>query len=297
MEEVSKGRKQKQEDTLMNCLRNERIVIRHINTNSKVTNPKHVLYGNMAETAYKYFCVPKYQSGIFVNVLTNAEKEYLEDAMGLEYNALSVYKKIDNYWENRMVRLGKADNYLDLSIPEQYIDYKILLANTDFIAPSLKELEERPKATYQFVIISNNEEVNAAKNEMTTIMKAYMEFGRIKDNIDDLRCLIEIIEKRPLSPTVKIETLQTKTNTLIQAGPKKFVTVVTDKLFPVKVLIKKAVLNGIISNRAGLFFMQKDNIPLCNSNEDPTLDVAASYLAQPNHQDLKFSIEATLNKK
>jgi len=38
--------------------------------------------------------------------------------MGLEYNALSIYKKVDNYWENNMVRLTKQDNILDLSDPE-----------------------------------------------------------------------------------------------------------------------------------------------------------------------------------
>ena len=91
--------------------------------------------------------------------------------MGLEYNALSIYKKVDNYWENNMVRLTKQDNILDLSDPEQYIKYKILLANKNFIAPSLEILTDYPKATYQFVIIAEGEETKTAKDNMSITMK------------------------------------------------------------------------------------------------------------------------------
>nr|DAU83986.1 MAG TPA: hypothetical protein [Crassvirales sp.] len=105
-----------------------------------VTNPKHILYGGMAENAVKYFTVPQLESGKLVNVLTDDEKNFLEEIMGLEYNALSIYKKENNYWHNRQVRLLKQDNILDLSDPEQYIKYKILLANKDEIAPSLQVL-------------------------------------------------------------------------------------------------------------------------------------------------------------
>ena len=61
----------------------------------------------MAENAVRYFTVPKLSSGMYVNVLTDKEKEFLEEVMGLEYNTLSIYKKVDNYWENNMVRLTK----------------------------------------------------------------------------------------------------------------------------------------------------------------------------------------------
>ena len=66
--------------------------------------------------------------------------------MQLEYNALSVHKKVDNFWDDSndvgisKVRLTKQDTILDLTSPEDYIKYKILLANKDFIAPSLQAL-------------------------------------------------------------------------------------------------------------------------------------------------------------
>ena len=259
-----------------------------------VRDPKHILYGGMAENAVKWFTVPRLTSGMYINVLTNAEKTCLEEVMGLEYNALSIYNKTDNFWDNFMVRLTKQDNILDLSNPEDYIKYKVLLANKDFIAPSLQELEDHPKATYQFVIIHENEESQASKKKMNATMQAYMEFGKIQDNADILRTIIETIDGRPTSKNSKIEFLQDKVGKLIQADAKLFVRVASDPLLNTKVLIKKAIEGGLISNRGGMLYLKADGTPLCGDNEEPTLSIAAKYLNMPKHQELLFSLQAKL---
>lgn len=289
------------DDTLINCLRNERLIIRHIpKEGGMITNPKHILFGGMAENATRTFVVPRLTSGMFVNVLTDSEKAFLEEIMGLEYNALSVYKKTDNFWDDSndngisRVRLTKQDNYLNLADPEDYIRYKILLANKDFIAPSLQVLQDSPKATYQFVIISEGEETKTAKDNMSTTMKCYKEFGKIENDIDILRTIVETIDGRPTSPTVKLEFLQTRINNLIQADSKIFLRVVTDPLLSTKVLIKKSIEAGLISNRGNYLYLKSDNSPLCEANEEPTLNIAAKYLNSPKHQELKFTLEAKL---
>lgn len=286
----------------INCLRNERITIRHIpKQNALVNNPKHVLYGGMAENATRTFVVPKLSSGMFVNVLTDNEKAFLEETMGLEYNALSIYKKVDNFWDDSneagisSVRLTKQDNYLNLADPEDYIRYKILLANKDFIAPSLKALEDSPKATYQFVIISDGEENKKAKDNMSTTMKCYKEYGKIEEDVFTLRTIIETIEGRPTAPNTKLEFLQTKINNLIQADSKLFLRVVTDPLLQTKVLIKRCIEAGIISKRGNFLYLRSDNSPLCEMNEEPTLNIAAKYLNAPKHQDILFALQAKLN--
>lgn len=293
----------KAETQLVNCLRNERVIVRHIPKQSgMVTNPKHILYGGMAENAKKTFVVPRLSSGVFVNVLTDSEKAYLEEIMGLEYNALSVYKRpeSENYWNDgndtgiSRVTLGKDDNYLNLADPEDYIRYKILLANKDFIAPSMQALEDSPKETYQFVIIAEGEETKMAKNNMSYTMRCYKEFGKVEEDADTLRTIIELIDGRPTSPHSKLEFLQTKANNLIQADSKLFLRVVTDPLLSTKVLIKKAIAANLISNRGNYLYMRNDNSPLCESNEEPTLNIAAKYLNSPKHQEIKFGIEAKL---
>ena len=285
----------------VNCLRNERVIIRHIPKESgMVTNPKHILFGGMAENAVRTFVVPRLSSGMFVNILTDSEKAFLEEVMGLEYNALSIYKKVDNFWDDSnesgisRVRLTKQDNYLNLADPEDYIRYKILLANKDYIAPSLQALQDSPKATYQFVIISEGDETKSAKDNMSATMKCYKEFGKIENDINTLRVIVETIDGRPTAPTVKLEFLQGRINALIQADSKIFLRVITDPMLSTKVLIKRAIEAGLISNRGNYLYLKSDNTPLCEVNEEPTLNIAAKFLNAPKNQEIKFALEAKL---
>lgn len=287
--------------TPINCLRNERIIVRHINKPSNlVSNPKHVLYGGLAENASRTYTVPRLSSGGFVNVLTNDEKAFLEEELQLEYNALSVHKKTDNFWDDSndkgisRVRLLKQDTILDLSNPEDYIRYKILLANKDFIAPSLQILQDAPKASYEYVLISEGDETKAAQKNMSATMMCYKEFGKIENDIDTLRVIVETIDGRPTAQNVKLEFLQTKVNELIQGDSKLFLKIITDPLLSTKVLIKKSIEAGLISRRGNFLYLRSDNSPLCETNEEPVLNVAAKYLNNPKHQELKFSLEAKL---
>lgn len=289
---------------LVSCLRNERITIRHIpRPSNMVQNPKHVLYGGMAENAVRVFVVPRLSSGKYVNVLTNDEKSFLENVMGLENNALSIHKREHNFWDDSnidgisKVMLKKQDNYLDLSDPSDYIRYKILLANKDFIAPSLKALEDYPKATYQFVIIGEGDETKSAKTNMSNTMLCYKEYGKIEEDTDTLRLIIEILDGRPVSKTSKLEFLQTKINDLIQANPKTFLRVITDKMLPTKVLIKKGIAAGVIAKRGDFLYLRNDNKPLCEDGEDPTINIAAKYLNDPKHQSIKFTIETAVKQE
>lgn len=291
-------------ESLVNCLRKERIIVRHIPRQSNmIQNPKHVLYGGMAETAIRVFVVPKLSSGRYVNVLTNDEKAYLEHIMGLEEDALSIYKREHNFWDDSnpegiaKVMLKKQENYFDLSSPEDYIKYKILLANKDFIAPSLQALEDYPKATYQFVIIGEGDETKSAKSTMSNTMMCYKEYGKIEEDVDTLRLIIEILDGRPVAQTSKLEFLQTKINDLIQANPKTFLKVITDKLLPTKVLIRKAISAGAVVKKGDYLYLRSDGKPLCEEGEEPTINIAAKYISNPKHQSIKFALETDIKAK
>ena len=290
-------------NNLINCLRNEKIIVRHIaKQTGLVKDPKHVLYGGMAENAKRVFTVPLLRSGLFCDVLTKDEKNYLEYILGLQPNAMSVHNREHNFWSTAnedgisTVTLYKQDNVFDLSSPTDYIKYKILLANKDRIAPSVKVLQDSPKATYEFVIIAENDTTKMAKANMTLKMQCYKEYGKIEDDADKLRLIIETIDGRPLSKHTKLDILQTKINDLIQSNSRLFLKVITDELLSTKVLIKKAIDEGYISKRGDFLYLISgdDRIPLCNSGEDPTINVAAKYLNEPKHQEVKFSLEAKI---
>lgn len=286
--------------TLINCLRNEKIIIRHLPKQSRmVTNPKHVLFGGMAEGSTRTFVVPMLSSGRYVNVLSNAEKDFLENYMGLEPNALSIYRKNNNFWDDSneagisKVTLRKQDNFLDLSNPNDYIKYKILLANKDFIAPSIKELEDFPKATYQFVIIAEGEETKTAKKNMTILMQCYTLYGKIEDDVDALRVVIETLTGVTVHKNTKKDFLQTKINDLIQSNSKMFLKVASDPLLSTKVLIRKSIEAGTIVKRGNQYYIKEGSIPMCDAGE-PTLNVASQWLNLPKNQTIKFSLEANL---
>jgi len=290
--------------SLVSCLRNEKVIVRHIpKETGMVTDPRHILYGGLAENARRTFVVPVLRNGAYVNILTDNEKEFLENIMGLEYNALSIYKTTNNYWDDsnvgcvNSVTLTKDDLHLDLSNPEDYIRYKILLANKNYIAPSMKELEDHPKATYQFVIVGQDTEVNRAKLKMSLSMQAVKEFGKIEDNFDKLRYLLQVLEGRPVSPNTKIDFIQTKIYDFIQNGrdSKRVLSILQDPLIDAKVLIGKAVEYGIISKRGDYYYLKADGSAICEPGQDPTLNVAAEYLNSPKHQDTLFAIQGKLN--
>lgn len=282
---------------LINCLRNVRIIVRRIPKNhGMVTDPRHVYSNGMAEDAVRFFTVPVLRSGAFVNVLTANEKNYLEYVMGLPVNALSIYKKQDNYWSNRMVRLRKQDNYFDLSVPEEYINYKILLANKDYIAPSFEEYERQPLETYEYYIVEEGAAAKHASKKANRTYECYMEYGAIKDNWEKLRIIVEELTGKSISSKQSIEYLQEQAFELISNEPARFLEAAKDEYLDTKILLKKAIDAGIIFRRGEYYFLRDNNEPLCNPNEDPTFDVAARFVGLPKNQELRFAIEAKVNK-
>ena len=293
-------KKEVEEKSLVNCLRNKRVIVRHLPRQSRmVSNPKHVLYGGMAENATRTFVVPMLSSGRYVNVLTDDEKDFLEDIMGLPKNAMSIYKKVDNFWDDTneagisKVTLRKQDNYLNLANVEDYIRYKILIANKDYIAPSLEALETHPKATYQFVILTEESETKSARKGMTILMQCYTAYGKIEDDVDALRIIIETLTGITVHKNTKKEFLQTKINELIQSNSKMFLKIATDPLLQTKVLIRKCIESGLIAHRGNQYYIREGNIPMCEDGE-PTLNVAAQWINLPKNQEIKLSLEAKL---
>jgi len=245
------------------------------------------------------FVVPILRStGKYKNVLTDAEKDFLEEALGLDYNALSVYKKENNFWDDYKVRIDNAKEglHLNLADPEDYIKYKVLLANSDLIAPSVQDRIDRPKNTYQFELVRENEEDTIETAKMDAKMQSYKEFMKIENDLDTMRVLVELLDARPYSPNEKAVFLKSRISSLIESDPKKFLSQITDPLLHAKVLIRRGTEIGILSKRGDHYYLKSDNSPLCDMGEDPTLSIAAKYLNLPSHQDIKFILESEVGK-
>lgn len=292
----------KNPNELVNCLTNKRVTVQYIPQKGTVSDPKHVMYGGLADGASITLTVPRLRSGIFKNVLTDDEKDYLEYVMGLEPGALNVYNKNNNFWDNTYedgistVRLTKQDTILDLSNPVDYIKYKILKANSELVAPSQEVLRDRRKATYRFVLITDEDVNNVLKDNTDTKMQCYTELGAILNEPDVLRSVIEIITSKPLAKNTNVNFLKAKAGELIDANAKLFLAVIKDPLLKTKVLIEACVEQGFISKRGDYYYLRSDNTPLCEGGEDPVLSNAAKYLNNPKRQEMKFALEAKLKE-
>ena len=284
------------EEVRVNPLRDEKVYVRFVPKNNWLSKD-HVASGGKVDGATTTLCVPILRStGKYKNVLTNSEKEFLEEMLGMDFNALSVYNTQNNFWDNYRVTINAKEGLtLDLSDPEDYIKYKVLLANSDIVAPSVQERMDRPKATYQFEIVRKADETKIENAKMDAVMQCYKEFGKIDSDIDTMRVLVELLDARPYSPNEKADFLRSRINVLIQNDAKKFLSAITDPLLHTKVIIRRSVELGALTKR-GDYYYTKDNTPLCEAGEDPTLSVAARYLNIPSHQDLKFILESEVGK-
>jgi hypothetical protein len=295
---------------MVNCLRNETVIVRKLpKKTGLVQDSNHIMGDGMHENAFRTYCVPKLQkTNNFVNVLTNEEKDYLEYAMGLEPNALSIYKQPaeQNFWSNAnpnglsSVTLKKRDNIFDLSKPTDYIAIKILLANKDKICPSMEEWEARPKETYEFVIIREGQETQMSQSNTDATIDAIMKLGKIDSDKDVLRLVVETMMGKKYGDGVSLEWLRTQALDMIKSGAKNarlFLGIVNDENLDNKVLIRKAINKGIIADRGGFLYIKDGNQPMCGDGEDPTMANAAKWIGKPKNQELLFSIQAKLKEK
>jgi len=279
-------------EQMISPLKNERVIVRRLLKEGKITNPKHALYGGMALGAFHTFTVPMLRNGQLVDVLTKDEKAYLEEALGLEANALSVHRKADNYWSNYQVKLGKEDTILDLNNPEEFIKYKVLLANTEMIASSLDDVNLKQKETYEYVLLHEAEEAKANRKRVNKNIEAYKILGKIENDKDKLRTIVEIATSRPQHKTVGIDTLTDQIDRLIQANTNLFLTIAQDPLLDTKVLLKKGIECGAVKVKNDLFY-DADGKPLCDAG-NATFSVAAEWLNKPKNQGTKLAIEAKI---
>lgn len=295
--------KQVKKETVMtkgevNPLRNEEIYVRFVPqaTGFGIESKSHVGYGNLFDGNSITIVVPILNNGRYKNILTNEEKDYLEKALGLDSNALSVYKTENNYWDNYKIRLEKEGMKLNLSDPQDYIRYKVLLANSDVIAPSVQERIDRPKATYRFELVRLGEEASMENLKMNATMESYKEFGKIEGDIDTMRVLVELLDGRPYSKTESAVFFRARINTLIQQDAKRFLQYIKDPLLHTKMIIRRSVELGKVSMKNDYYYLASDGSPLCEQNEKSTLSVAARFLNQPANQEIKFLLESEVDK-
>lgn len=281
---------------LVNCLTKKKVVVRYVPRYSALyQDPKNECYGGLAKTCARTYCTPRLLSNNqYVNVLTDAEKDFLEDYLGMEPNAMSIYKKKDNFWDTIKIRLGVDETTLDLSDPMDYIKWKVLLANNDVIAPSTRYMEDHPKETYRFVLVEEGAENDDKLRSLEIESKAYMYLGQAMNDVDKLGYLSEMMDKKPVSPKASREAILTKLAESTKRNPKRFVELCTDKYLEAKVLLRKCIAARLVERRGDYHYLAVDGSPMCEKDQNPTFNTAAEYLVSPKMAKTKLALEEEL---
>ena len=291
MEELKKTRKKEN----FNPLKNEIVDIKFINSTSTMYSNDSPLKGGLAETSSITYAVPR-ENGMVKAVLTPDEQEFFENYFNLPENTMNPSAINNNYWTtyNRgyinRVTLDKSGRRLNLSNAKDYIEYKILLSNSEYLCPNQETLENNRKATYRFVM--NNDTTVAASAGKSADMKLelFEIYAKYKEDIDMLRTICYLIEHKKVSPKTKIELLKEKMVNMMENRAKDCYAVMSAKNLEQKKAILIGVEKGIISDRNGFYYVTESGQKLADDYTEPNLNNAANYLADVANQELYLSI-------
>lgn len=272
-------------------LPNEIVIVKYINRSKGMAayvDKNHIIAGGMLNTAVRKFSAPLQRNNAIKNVLSEIEKEHLEQVTGLN---LSVY---GDFWTNFRVSLHKdsANNRFDLNNPMDYISIKVLESLKRDIAPNWESRNKNQ--TYQFAITRENEEMLEDKKKYDSKKEAFKLYGKIEDDKDKLLGVLKLITNKPISKESSLEWLQHKIEEYIDTMPSTFVNAINDKAFYTKLLINKGLDNNVITKKGNKYYTS-DGLDLCNPGEIPTFDNAVAFLDNPINQEIRSIIEAKIN--
>ncbi len=189
--------------------------------------------------------------------------------------------------------MKKGDNHLDLSNPNDYIAYKILLLNKDEVASSLEDYKNHPKATHMFYILKEGDEIKQANDNLSVSSKAYMLFGELKNNLKKLTIVLETVDGKAISNNVKSDVLYSHVEKTLSTNPKLFIQVAEDPYLDTKVIIKDSINLGLIKKNGDYYYLM-DNTAMCKPNQEPTLKSACEFINLPKNQEIKLNLEAKI---
>lgn len=248
----------------------------------------HIVSGNMMSKAVKKFYAPLQKNGKIVNVLTNEEKEHLEQLTRLN---LSSY---GTFWEEFFVSLRKDDasNRFDMSNPIDYMSVRLLEKVEDEIAPNWESRNK--KASYIFAITKEDELFDSKKSKLDVKKDAFKAYAKLEDDRDTLISILKLLSNKPISSDSKLNWLQGKVEEYVDTEPGKFLAVVNDPYFQTKALINKGIDAGIVLKK-GNRYSTVDGLDLAFQGQVSSFANAVTYLDDPKNQEVRALIEARIN--
>lgn len=194
-----------------------------------------------------------------VNPLTREEQAFFEDSerSGLDFSKgdLNPAKRTDNYWLSKKARIRLKDEvtHLDLSNPEDYLLYKVLLTCKDVIAPNADM--QFAKGTYKFAIVEEDHEIQEELSKADARTEAYTEYGAIRKDAKKLRHVLMIMSGKKVARNSELKFLKAEVSKQIEKDPGGFVRTVMDRDLEAKILIEEAVVARAVKREGTTYFL------------------------------------------
>ena len=273
-------------------LPNKKVKVKPImRTRGFVKDPEHEAFFLFANATID-LKAPLDRNGHLACPLSDDERAFFEDksASGLHFEKgeLSPYnKRENNFWTKYKVKLDKTERELDLSNPMDYIDYKLLLANTNLVAPDAKSANKQK--TYRYALVSAEEELRTTASSASKRKTAYKYFGKMEESRDEMLAFLKIYGKKP-SEDSTTEFLVTEIDKIISNDIDTFIAIVEDKDKDIKFLLAEAVELGVVERNKRKYYMPGGDA-LADKGISPTLENAVDYLKKNENQDIYLSIK------
>jgi len=234
------------------------------------------------------------RTGALIDPLWDLTQEQLTEVttqLGFKNNdALNVNKpNKENYWINRPVILDRYGKHLYLSNISDFIAYRILKVNTDYIAPSYEERYN--KGTYKFALVSENEESKLKISKVDIKKEAWMLFGKIDGSARKMADFLWIyfllnVDKEAKRPpnNPSIEYCKAEVGRIIDEKVGMFLQIMTDPEFETKALIQRGINNGLI-HRDGMTFTV-----FGETSSKSNLEGLIGYLKDERNNNIRLSL-------
>jgi len=250
-------------------------------------------------------------SGRLKDPLTKAERTFLENEAGLDFKAgdLNPHKKEDNFWNRFIVTIRKSDDIvkdttilrtLDLSDPMQYIEYKVLLVNSQpdggIISPTWAN--RLNSGTYRIALQHEGQQHVDKVKKADLMKKAYKHFSKIDSSSEAMYDFLTIYylenakSKRPSADSDK-DFYYSEIQDLIDQDLTGVCDIIDDTAnYDYKLLVHRGLKIGALKFE-GTNIETVEGIPVGKS-----LYQAIQWLKDDKHQDeyLRLKNQIDLNK-
>lgn len=211
--------------------------------------------------------------------LSAAEKESLAKELALKTEELNVNNKESNIFYKHRVRLEKGVKVLNLNNPWEFLDYCVLKANKELIAPSQKQKFDKP--SYRWALVDDAEVIQEKAKVTSNKMDAIFKLADYKGSVDKLSNLLTV-SGMSVPSNATADWLFSEAYKLAETNPTKFLELANDADFDLKLLINKAIEKKVIVKNGKDYAIEGGNVI---GNKDTLI----AYLSSPeNTKDLAF---------